>query len=66
MQTTNIDEITLTFLFKLRRAKSLNTLETMTNALERDHPLASEQEAIAVAWVLREKEINTGQLISGQ
>lgn len=62
MHMLKIDEITLSYLLKLRRAKTLSTLETMTIALERDHPLASEQEAIATAWVLREKEINSGML----
>ena len=50
------------FLLKLRRAKVLSTLETMTEALERDNLLASDQESIALAWVLREKEIKTGKL----
>ncbi|AQS40208.1 hypothetical protein FM037_16545 [Shewanella psychropiezotolerans] len=62
MHTQKFDEITFSYLLKLRRAKTLTTLETMTLALERDHPLASEQEAIAAAWVLREKEINSGML----
>ncbi|MFT5236311.1 MAG: hypothetical protein ACI90A_001682, partial [Shewanella sp.] len=55
-----IDSTTLDFLLKLRRAKQIDTLETMTEALERQNPLASDQEAIALAWVLREKEIKTG------
>ena len=61
MSTQQIDPTTLDFLLKLRRAKQLDTLETMTEALERKHPLASDQGAIALAWVLREKEIKTGQ-----
>lgn len=60
MSTQKIDPTTLDFLLKLRRAKQFNTLETMTEALERKHPLASDQEAIALAWVLRDKEIKTG------
>ncbi len=60
MSTQKIDATTLDFLLKLRRAKQIDTLETMTEALERQHPLASDQEAIALAWVLREKEIKTG------
>ncbi|RTR33541.1 hypothetical protein [Shewanella atlantica] len=62
MQTSKIDPMTLDYLLKLRRAQSLNTLETMTEALERDNPLASAQESIAQAWVLREKEIKSGVL----
>lgn len=60
MTTKKIDPTTLNFLLKLRRAKQIDTLETMTEALERQNPLASDQEAIALAWVLREKEIKTG------
>jgi hypothetical protein len=60
MTTKKIDPTTLDFLLKLRRAKQIDTLETMTEALERQNPLASAQEAIALAWVLREKEIKTG------
>lgn len=62
MHSPKIDQITLDFLFKLRRAKLLDTLEAMTEALERDNPLASDQAAIALAWVLRETEIKTGIL----
>ena len=61
MHSPLIDPVTLDFLFKLRRAKLLDTLEAMTVALERNNPLASDQEAIALAWVLREKEIKTGK-----
>lgn len=61
MSTQNIDPTTLDFLLKLRRAKQIDTLEAMTVALERNNPLASDQEAIALAWVLREKEIKTGK-----
>jgi len=64
MHKPKVDSTTLDFLFKLRRAKSLDTLEAMTVALERNNPLASDQEAIALAWVLREKEIITGTLTS--
>ncbi|GGI81370.1 hypothetical protein GCM10007978_19020 [Shewanella hanedai] len=60
MSSKKIDPTTLNFLLKLRRAKQIDTLETMTEALERQNPLASDQEAIALAWVLREKEIKTG------
>ncbi|MEC4727083.1 hypothetical protein HWQ46_16165 [Shewanella sp. D64] len=60
MTIKKIDPTTLDFLLKLRRAKQIDTLETMTEALERQNPLASDQEAIALAWVLREKEIKTG------
>jgi hypothetical protein len=60
MLVKKIDSTTLDFLLKLRRAKQIDTLETMTEALERQNPLASDQEAIALAWVLREKEIKTG------
>lgn len=60
MHSPEIDEITLKFLLLLRRSKTLNTLEIMTEKLERDNLLASDQEAIAAAWVIREKEILGG------
>ena len=62
MHNPVIDQITLPFLLQLRRAKTLSTLEIMTTKLERDHALASDQEAISAACVIREKEIRCSKI----
>lgn len=52
-----LDDISISYLIKFRRAKTPETLEIMANAAERSANYA-EKSAIAKAFVEREKEIN--------
>ncbi|MCL2914072.1 hypothetical protein L2725_09765 [Shewanella corallii] len=63
-ELSNLDDVTMEWLIKFRRSKSIETLDMMTDRAERDnqgkHVVL---DAINQAWCVREKEIKEGRFV---
>ncbi|TKB57383.1 hypothetical protein [Ferrimonas aestuarii] len=58
-----LSEVELDFLYKLRKARTLDTLELMTERLEREAKTSSEEASICRAFDVRESEIEMGKYV---
>ncbi|USD39451.1 MULTISPECIES: hypothetical protein [Ferrimonas] len=61
LEQLNSDE--LDYLYKLRKARTLATLELMTEKLERDAASSAEEASICRAFDVRETEIEQGRYV---